>query len=174
MGLNLWLDGRSFKRFRPTPNEITSLRDMPLFTDVCLVGKERVAVNAYLYRVAKMANVWMILILVFAILDGKDRYVINLFASMCSYSVLNLIFLFLIFFWISPSCVNGNCTEFNDGNSNYCKCEIGWRGQSCDQCVPHWNCPVQDQTACIGMFCTFKSSHGSNTILSNIKTIFHF
>ena len=57
-------------------------------------------------------------------------------------------------FEISPPCVNGVCTEDDDGSSNFCICQMGWKGQSCDQCVPHWNCPVQDQTACIGRFHT--------------------
>ena len=24
---------------------------------------------------------------------------------------------------------------------NACACEVGWKGEKCDMCVPYWNCP---------------------------------
>ena len=52
----------------------------------------------------------------------------------------------------SPKCgQHGVCDTLisNGTNVNYCLCENGWRGDSCEKCRPYWNCPNQDDTACI-------------------------
>merc|ERR1739848_108472 len=79
-----------------------------------------------------------------------------------------------------PGCQNGNCTEAMECNcrdgwtGGFCEipfcsdcqngecagpeecvcfsgCETGWQGDSCDRCVPYWECPQPDNgiPACI-------------------------
>ena len=52
-------------------------------------------------------------------------------------------------------CLHGTCSNINHHNHHYhhhnnsCICEEGWKGDSCDICVPYWNCPNQGQDACL-------------------------
>ena len=32
---------------------------------------------------------------------------------------------------------------------NFCVCENGWRGDSCEKCRPYWRCPNQETDACV-------------------------
>jgi len=50
-----------------------------------------------------------------------------------------------------PACgEHGVCAEGDPaaGVLNFCICETGWKGKQCDECVPYWDCPIQDETAC--------------------------
>ena len=74
-----------------------------------------------------------------------------------------------IYIFRSP-CLHGTCSNLNRGDTvsrrspikgvrprpnlnnyqeNSCICEEGWKGDSCDICVPYWNCPNQGQDACL-------------------------
>ena len=48
----------------------------------------------------------------------------------------------------SPSCEHGICLKNNAGKS-VCICEEGWKGESCDTCIPYWNCPNQGADSCL-------------------------
>jgi len=48
-----------------------------------------------------------------------------------------------------PPCVHGTCTEDQNGEKNFCICETGWKNETCSQCVPYWDCPNQENDACI-------------------------
>ena len=37
----------------------------------------------------------------------------------------------------------------NSGQDNLCLCEEGWKGKSCELCVPYWNCPNKGIVACL-------------------------
>ena len=45
-------------------------------------------------------------------------------------------------------CIHGTCTNINI-TKNACICEMGWRGESCNQCHPYCQCPNQNSNACI-------------------------
>ena len=32
---------------------------------------------------------------------------------------------------------------------NLCLCDEGWKGKSCESCVPYWNCPNKGTDACL-------------------------
>ena len=51
----------------------------------------------------------------------------------------------MIFF---SDCIHGTCTNINI-TKNACICELGWRGESCNQCHPYCQCPNQNSNACI-------------------------
>ena len=53
-----------------------------------------------------------------------------------------------IYIFRSP-CLHGTCSNINNYIENLCICEEGWKGDSCDICVPYWNCPNQGQDACL-------------------------
>ena len=38
-------------------------------------------------------------------------------------------------------CEHGTCVQHPSGGENFCVCETGWQGDSCDRCVPYWECP---------------------------------
>ena len=45
-------------------------------------------------------------------------------------------------------CIHGTCTNINGLNNN-CICELGWRGEACDECRPYCDCPNQKVNACM-------------------------
>ena len=57
-------------------------------------------------------------------------------------------YVFHIYIFRSP-CLHGTCSNLNNYQENSCICEEGWKGDSCDICVPYWNCPNQGQDACL-------------------------
>ena len=70
-------------------------------------------------------------------------------ANMLLWCLEQLFVMFLhTFNFLSPSCEHGSCSKNNDGNS-FCICEEGWKGESCENCVPYWNCPNQKADACL-------------------------
>ena len=55
-----------------------------------------------------------------------------------------------LYVYISRSpCLHGTCSNLNNYQENSCICEEGWKGDSCDICVPYWICPNQGQDACL-------------------------
>ena len=53
------------------------------------------------------------------------------------------------FYIFRSPCLHGTCSNLNIHQNNSCICEEGWKGESCDACVPYWNCPNQGQDACL-------------------------
>ena len=47
----------------------------------------------------------------------------------------------------SPSCVHGKCTYIS-GKGNKCICDLGWKFEACDKCVPYCDCPNQGTDSC--------------------------
>ena len=61
-----------------------------------------------------------------------------------AFKTTNLLFL------LSPACndEHGHCVEGK--TENFCLCNTGWQGDSCDDCCPYWNCPETNGTiACL-------------------------
>jgi len=48
-----------------------------------------------------------------------------------------------------PSCVHGTCMIGINGTDNFCLCEMGWKSEACNSCVPYWQCPNQEKNACL-------------------------
>ena len=61
----------------------------------------------------------------------------------CCLSQLNFVYIFS-----SPKCNHGTC-KASEGVENICMCQNGWQGKSCDQCIPYWECPNQQEDACV-------------------------
>ena len=47
---------------------------------------------------------------------------------------------------LSPAChkEHGKCVEGK--GANFCLCNTGWKGETCDDCCPYWNCPEKNET----------------------------
>ena len=56
--------------------------------------------------------------------------------------------LYATFFFLFRKCIHGTCTNINGLNNN-CICELGWRGEACDECRPYCDCPNQKVNACM-------------------------
>ena len=115
-----------------------------------MVGKVLIAQNAYQWLDVLMESVQTTLILAIAALDGKELCVTPLFASKffnvivfetVRKSVLNVLLTY--FFFDRPSCVHGTCMVGLNGTDNFCLCEMGWKSEACNSCVPYWQCPNQ-------------------------------
>ena len=35
-----------------------------------------------------------------------------------------------------------------EDGTHFCRCNIGWQRESCDDCVPYWECPYKGEGAC--------------------------
>jgi len=43
------------------------------------------------------------------------------------------------------TCVNGECKHIEGVEGAFCHCNVGWKGERCDECVPQDGCPAREK-----------------------------
>ena len=82
---------------------------------------------------------------------------------------LLLLYLIIIFFF-REECVHGKCVT--NEPENCCICETGWSCESCDKCVPYWDCPETVEEACVNpneCLCTTPNLNDPKGLCQNPK-----